>query len=154
MKIVYKMHPLPSHQWAQRAAQAALAAAAQGRFMEMHELLFQRYRQFNQLGSEKAAGLGLSAEQRGSGEVQDAVFTDLAMELGLDINAFVEAYGSDAVKKQITEETREVMAVGASGTPASFVNGKYLRGAQPFEAFKAKVDEALRSGTTARKAAP
>jgi protein-disulfide isomerase len=42
------------------------------------------------------------------------------------------------------------VAVGATGTPASFVNGKYLRGAQPFPSFKKLVDEALGgSGTTA-----
>ena len=154
LRIVYKMHPLPNLPFAQSAAQAALAAQAQGKFVEMHEMLLARYRTFNQLAATKAAALGLPADQVRAGEVQAAVFLDFAAELGLDLDRFAGDFGSSEVKARIAAETKEVVAIGATGTPASFANGKYLRGAQPFAAFKAKVDEALGQGGSAQVASP
>jgi protein-disulfide isomerase len=139
------MHPLPNHPFGQRAAQAALAAQAQGKFLPMHEMLLERQRTFSQLGAAKAAALGLPANQNASPEVQDAMFLDFAAELGLDLDRFVQDYNSDAVKARIAAETKEVIAIGATGTPASFINGKYLRGAQPFPAFQAKVEQELKA---------
>ena len=137
------MHPLPNHPFAQRAAQAALAAQEQGKFMEMHELLLGRFRSFNQLGQAKAAAMGLDPGRGASPQVQDAVFADFAQELGLDEGRFVESYASPKTRSRIVSETREVVAVGASGTPANFVNGRYLRGAAPYQTFQALVDRAL-----------
>ena len=137
------MHPLPNHTFAQRAAQAALAAQAQGKFVQMHDLLLARFRDYNRLAATKAAALGLPADKISAPEVQDAIFFDYAAELGLALDRFVDDYNSAELKSRISAETKEVRAIGATGTPASFINGKYLRGAQPFEAFKAKVDEAL-----------
>ena len=146
VRIVYKMHPLPSHPFAQIAAQAALAAQEQGKFMQMHELLMGRMATFNKLGTDKAAALGLPPEQRVAPEVQEAIFSDFATELGLDLNRFKATMKADTTKKRIEAETREVVAVGAGGTPASFVNGRYIRGAAPVESFQALVDEALKGG--------
>jgi predicted DsbA family dithiol-disulfide isomerase len=137
------MHPLPMHPFSQIAAQAALAAQEQGKFLEMHKLIFERSPTFQNLATAKAAALGLPPEKRTSVEVQEAMFTDFAVELGLDVTRFKTAMESDAVKQRIQAETREVTAVGANGTPASFINGRYLRGAQPYEAFKALVDQLL-----------
>jgi protein-disulfide isomerase len=148
VRIVYKMHPLPNHSFAQRAAQAALAAQEQGKFIEMHELLLSRYRTFATLGQQKAAALGLTPEQRGSAEVQDAVFVDFARELGLDEDRFLATYNAQGTKARIVAETREAVSVGATGTPASFVNGRYIRGAAPYAKFQALVDQALGEGTT------
>jgi protein-disulfide isomerase len=44
----------------------------------------------------------------------------------------------------IDEQTREVMSIGATGTPATFINGRFVSGARPYESFKAIVDEELR----------
>ncbi len=143
------MHPLPSHPFAQVAAQAALAAQQQGKFMEMHEKILGNIRNFNSLATAKATELGLDASQQRS-QVQKAMFTDFAQEMGLDTGRFQIDMDDPKLIARIKEETREVVAVGAGGTPASFVNGKYLRGAQPFTAFKKLVDQALGgSGTTA-----
>ena len=140
------MHPLPSHPFSQIAAQAALAAQEQGKFLEMHALLMSRMANYNQLGTDKAAAMGLPPEQRTSPEVQEAIFTDFATELKLDLNRFKATMKSEATKKRIEAETREVVALGASGTPASFVNGRYIRGAAPIESFQGLVDEALKGG--------
>ena len=154
VKIVYKMHPLPSHSFAQRAAQAALAAQAQGKFLEMHELLLARYRNYATLGAQKAAALGLTPDQRGSAEVQDAVFVDFARELGLDEDRFLAVYNSPETKARIAAETQEAVGVGATGTPASFVNGRYIRGAAPYAKFQALVDQALGTETTTSTMSP
>ena len=147
------MHPLPAHPFAQWAAQAALAAQQQGKFIEMHDLLLARYREFNQRAAQQAAALGLPPEQARSPEVQEALFVEFAEELGLDPGRFVTDMKSEATKRRIAAETREVVAVGATGTPASFVNGRYIRGAQPFANFKALVDRALGAGAGAQGAA-
>ena len=146
VRIVYKMHPLPSHPYAQLAAQAALAAQEQGKFLEMHELLMSRMSSYNKLGTDKAAALGLPPEQRVSPEVQEAIFADFATELGLDVNRFKATMKSEATKKRIAAEALEANAIGATGTPASFVNGRYIRGAAPLESFQGLVDEALKGG--------
>jgi len=137
------MHPLPSHAFAMVAAQAALAAQQQGKFMEMHEKLLSNMRNFNGMASAKATELGLGADKARSVAVQKAMFTDFAQDLGLDTARFEMDLEDPKLMARIKEETREVVAVGATGTPASFINGKYLRGAQPFTSFKAAVDQAL-----------
>ena len=143
LRIVYKMHPLANHPFAQRAAQAALAAQEQGKFMEMHELLPERYRSYNALAQTKAAALGLPPTQGRSTQVQDAIFVDFARDLGLNEERFRADFASEATRARITAETREVVAIGAGGTPASFINGRYLRGAAPFEKFQTLVDRAI-----------
>lgn len=120
VRIAYKMHPLPSHQQAQIAAEAALAAHAQGKFLEMHKKLEENSR-------------ALSREK----------ILEIAKGIGLDVDRFTKDLDAAATKAQIAKEVQEVMSIGASGTPASFVNGRFLSGAQPYEAFKKLVDEEL-----------
>ncbi len=145
VRVVYKMHPLPNHPFAQIAAQAALAAQQQGKFMEMHELLMSNSRNFNRLAAEKMKELGLPAGQERSAQVQEAMFAEMASQIGIDTGRFQTDLTDPSLKQRIRNEIKEVVAIGATGTPASFVNGRYLRGAQPYPAFKALVDKALGS---------
>ncbi len=108
------------HKNAGLAAEAALAAQAQGKFFEMHETLFANMR-------------ALSREN----------LEQYAQQIGLDMDQFRKDLDNRTYKARIDQETKEVVAIGATGTPASFVNGRYLRGAQPFESFKKLVDEEL-----------
>ena len=120
VRIAYKMHPLPMHQQAMPAAQAAMAAAAQGKFEAMHEKI-------------EANSTSLSRDK----------LIQLATEIGLDMKKFTNDIDTNAYKKSIDTMTDEIMKIGATGTPASFVNGRYLSGAQPIEAFKKLIDEEL-----------
>ena len=131
------------------AAQAALAAANQERFTEMHDLLFANYKQFSTLAATRAADLGLPAGQARSPEVQAALFTGFAEQLGLDMSRFQADLQSEATRRQIAQDTREVRSTGSTGTPASYVNGRFLSGAQPYETFKKMVDEALQESGSA-----
>jgi protein-disulfide isomerase len=120
VRVVYKMHPLPMHQNAMIAAQAAMAANAQGKFHEMSAKLL-------------ANSTSLSRDK----------ILSIAQEIGLDVKKFTSDLDSNAFKADIEADTKEVMAVGATGTPASFVNGRFVNGAAPLDNFKKIVDEEL-----------
>jgi protein-disulfide isomerase len=124
VRVVYKMHPLPMHKNAMPAAQAAMAANAQGKFAAMNEKLL-------------ANSSALSREK----------YLELAAEIGLDIKRFTNDIDTDAYKKIIDAESDEAMKVGATGTPASFVNGRFISGAAPYESFKKIIDEELAKAT-------
>ena len=120
VRVVYKMHPLPMHSQAMIAADAAMAAHAQGKFLAMHQKLSEN-----------------------SGKLTREKILELAAAVGLDVPRFTKDLDTHAFKADIDRQVQEVMSVGASGTPASFVNGKFLSGAQPYESFKQAVDAEL-----------
>ena len=120
VKVVWRDFPLDFHQDAMPAAIAARVAGEQGKFWEMHKKLFENQRQLDRASLEKYAG-----------------------ELGLNVGKVKAALDSkkyeDAIKADMAMGTK----IGVRGTPASFVNGTFLSGAQPFEAFKARIDTEL-----------
>ena len=98
-------------------AQATECAGDQGKFWEMHDTIFDK-------GS--------------SGDLKA-----YAKELALDEEAFNECLESGKYAAQVTADTNEGRANGASGTPSFLINGKLLKGAQPFEVFKSIIDSEL-----------
>src|SRR5262247_725738 len=112
------MHPLPFHSNAMLCAQAALAANAQGKFAQMHPKI-----------------LANSASLTRDRAIQ------LATESGLDVARFTKDLDAGNIASTIASETKEAMDVGATGTPASFVNGRFVNGAQPYDVFKKLIDE-------------
>jgi protein-disulfide isomerase len=120
VRIVFKMHPLSIHPNAVPAAEAAMAAAAQGKFFEMHRKLFENQQ-------------SLTREK----------FLSIAKEIGLNVEKFTKDLDAHTYAAQIQKEAKEVEDLGASGTPASFVNGRYLSGAKPYASFKDMIDEEM-----------
>jgi protein-disulfide isomerase len=120
VRIVYKMHPLSMHPNALPAAEAAMAAAAQGKFIEMHRKLFENQQQ-------------LTREK----------FLGLAKEIGLDVDRFTKDIDAHKYLAAIQKDSKEAEDIGATGTPASFINGRYLSGAKPYGNFKDIIDEEL-----------
>lgn len=120
VRLVYKHFPLSFHREAMNAHRAAEAAREQDKFWEMHDRIFQ-------------SPTDLAAE----------TMRKHAETLGLDLAKFDEAVKSERVQKRIAADQEEGRKVGVRGTPAFFVNGKYIAGAQPFDAFKREVDAAL-----------
>jgi protein-disulfide isomerase len=124
VRIVFKHMPLRSiHPQAAGAAAAAEAAHGQGKFWEMHDLIF--------------------ANQR---ELGDAKYQEWARQLGLDMDRFQKDLKSPALAQRIDADSQEAANLGVSGTPAFFINGRYLSGAQPFDQFKKLIDEELAKG--------
>ncbi len=103
------------------AAKAAEAAGRQGKFWEMHDKLFE---------NQKA--------------LSDDNYVAWAGELGLDVAQFKKDMADPAIEKMLTAQQAEGMQVGARGTPAFFVNGRFLSGAQPVDAFKQLIDEEMK----------
>jgi protein-disulfide isomerase len=122
VRISWRDLPLPFHQNAMPAATAARAAGEQGKFWEMHDKLFANQSNLDRPSLDK-----------------------YAQELGLNMTKFKAAMDSDKYKKEITADSEAGGKIGARGTPAFFVNGKFLSGAQPYESFKAKIDQELKT---------
>lgn len=104
--FVFRNFPLPGHANAQPAAQAAEAAGAQGKFWEMHDKLFETQAQWSSLAD------------------PTSIFAQYAEELELDKDAFVEDMRQKAHEDRISQDQTDGYAVGVSGTPTFFINGK------------------------------
>jgi protein-disulfide isomerase len=122
LRIAFKQMPLPFHDHAHLAAEAALAANEQGKFWQMHDKLFANQQALDRPSLEKYAS-----------------------ELGLDMAKFKAALDSGKYKDKVDAEAKEGAAVGATGTPTFFINGTRLVGAQPVDAFKAIIDKELKA---------
>ena len=119
-----------------------MAAGAQGLFFEFDEMVFQRQRKVGPLLQAKAQQMG-KADQWRAADVQREVFIDLSASLDLDTDRIRHELETGAWKARVQEEAAQAARLGVSGTPGSFVNGRYLRGAQPFQSFKAEVEKEL-----------
>jgi protein-disulfide isomerase len=120
VRVVFKHLPLSIHSKARGAHIASEAAHKQGKFWEMHDKLFENQRNLSEENYDKWAG-----------------------ELGLDVDQFKKDRAAAAITKRVDRDVSEAGALGVTGTPAFFINGKFLSGAQPFDAFKAKIDAEL-----------
>jgi len=121
VRIAYKHLPLDFHTKAQPAARAAIAAGKQGKFWEMHDKIFQNQK-----------------------VMSPAKYEEWAAEMGLDVAQFKKDMASPEVQKQIDADKMQAAQLGVTGTPSFFINGYFLSGAQPFEAFKVAIDKQLK----------
>jgi protein-disulfide isomerase len=120
VRMTWKNYPLPFHNNAEPAAEAAMAAGAQGKFWEMHDKLFANQQSLDRPALEK-----------------------YATELGLNMAKFKADLDAQKYKGQIESESKEGTAVGVTGTPAVFINGRKISGAYPWDTFKKIADEEL-----------
>jgi protein-disulfide isomerase len=105
--IVFRNYPVVSvHKHAMAAARAAEAAGLQGKFWEMHDLLY--------------------ANQKTWHEAPDAIpmFEDYAGKIGLDLDRYRRDVDSEAVEKRITLDRQRASWIGVNGTPTVFLNGR------------------------------
>lgn len=127
VKVVFKQLPLPMHPQAQLAARASVAASNQGKFWEMHDLLFANQQAF-----------------RGHANDFEDWVAGFATKLGLNEKEFRNDYHAPATTQIIERDMALSQELGVRGTPHFFVNGKRVRGAKPFAEF-AKIVEAQRA---------
>src|SRR6185369_17149663 len=69
--------------------------------------------------------------------------TQYAKDAGIDGAKFTECFDTKASQPRVDKDLEEAAAVGANSTPTFFINGRRLEGAQPFENFKAIIDQEL-----------
>ena len=121
VRLVHKDYPLPSHAGALPAAEAARCAGAQGVFWEYHDLLYLSVPDFSR---------------------DDLI--GYAGRLNLDRAAFTTCIDTRRPRKDVKADVAEGRAIGIRGTPTFLVNGTLLVGAQPIEAFREAIREALK----------
>jgi protein-disulfide isomerase len=121
VRFVYRDFPLDMHENARAASEAAHCAQVQGKFWEFHAKLM--------------AATDLSPEK----------IKALADEVKLDRAKFDDCVAKQQFKAEIDKDVADGTEAGVTGTPAFFINGRALTGAEPFEAFKEVIDEELAS---------
>ncbi len=120
LRVVMKQNPLSFHPRAKPAAIAALAAGEQGKYWEYHARLF--------------------ANQK---KLDDASLEQYAKDVGLNVQKWKAELANPKFQDIITRDQALASQLGASGTPAFFINGRFLSGAQPIGNFQALIDEEL-----------
>ena len=128
LRIVYRnfvVHP----QLATIPARAACAAHRQGKFREMHDLIWTQ-------GFEANHNLGMDNMEK------------LAGDLKLDLVKFARDTDGVCIKK-VQEDQADLTTLGQNGTPSFWINGRFLSGARPTEDFKAIIDEELAAASKA-----
>ncbi len=123
VKLFFRHYPLSFHPNAPKAAEAAACANDQGKFWEMHKQLF---------ANQKALTV--------------AELKQHAAAVGLDKAKFDECLDSGKNKALVEADTKAGSDVGVSGTPAFFINGKLISGAQPASEFEKIIDAELKKG--------
>ena len=131
IRFVYRDYPLPFHKQAMPSSLAAHCAEDQGKFWEYHNNLF-----------------------NAQGDLSEGDLTKRATDVGLDLNAFNACIAAKKGENLINTAYNDGSAVGVTGTPAFFINGRMLVGAQPIEQFRSIInDELSRKGIAAPKVA-
>jgi protein-disulfide isomerase len=127
VRLYFKHLPLKSiHPWAESASLATECAQQQSAegFWKLYHAIFKAQRELNQ------------------DNLKDKV-TGFAKEAGLDDAKFSACFEAKAALPQVERDLQEAAAVGANSTPTFFINGRRLEGAQPYENFKAIIDQEL-----------
>jgi len=130
VRWVFRHFPLDFHAQAEKAGEAAACAGEQGKFWEMHDLLWAN-----------------------SAQLQVADLKAHAATLGLDAASYGQCLDSGRHAGLVEADLRAGQGYGVSGTPAFFVNGRPLVGAQPFDAFAQVIDDELQRAATPSPAA-
>ena len=125
--LVFKNFPLANHRNARNAALTALAANQQGKFWEVHDLLYENY---NRLNPKK--------------------IDELAAQAGLDMDKLQQDRSDPLLNELISRDINEGNSIGVNGTPTVFINGRLL-GERSLAGFSRMIDEELtRLGQTSQ----
>ncbi len=120
VQFVYKDFPLSFHKQAKNAAKAARAAGEQGKYWEMHDLIFEKY-----------------------STVNEEMFKEFAAKLSLDMNKFNADFSSNKYDALIQQDINLGRQAGVTGTPSLFMNGKRMQ-RRSFDDFKVAIDAILK----------
>jgi predicted DsbA family dithiol-disulfide isomerase len=77
-------------------------------------------------------------------EMSEENYITWAGDIGLDVERFKKDSASAETKKRMNDDMEEASALGVSGTPGFFINGRFVSGAKPFSEFKIVIDEELK----------
>lgn len=126
IRIAFVNLPLGFHKKAKDAAYLGVAANKAGKFWEMYSFLFTRQKEWSHVPDFKE---WLESHKA---------------ELPADWETLKKEMESKNTENLVAEDIRTAMSLGLRGTPASFVNGRFISGALPIDAFKKIIDEELK----------
>jgi protein-disulfide isomerase len=119
LRLVFRNFPLSqAHPHATHAAQAAEAAAAQGKFWEMHDLLYENQQ-----------------------ALEDEDLAGYAEALGLDVPLFIRQTGDPLITARVREDFLSGVKSGVNGTPTFFINGMRYDGSYDLASMSAAIEE-------------
>jgi len=130
IKFVFRHFPLDSiHPNARAASRAAEAAGLQGKFFEMHDLLYENQQQWSSRVTTNP----------------QCIFENYSKELGLDIAKYNADYAAETTNSTINADKQSGSQAGVSGTPTYFINGQKMDNGDigSFELFSQKINEAI-----------
>jgi len=125
VRFAYRHFPLPQHKNAKLAATVAEAAGKQGKFWEMHDLIFQNQSDWSE---DKNAAV---------------LFAKYAKDLGLDLARFQTDVASGEIKAKIENDYKSGVKAGVDSTPSFFLNGKKITNPRNYDEFKNAIEQAL-----------
>lgn len=121
VRLVFRNFPLSFHDKAGKAAEAGLCANEQGKFWQMHDQMFAHQDQLD----------------------PDAL-KQVATTIGLDAEKLASCLDSGKYATDVQRDIEAGKKAGVSGTPAFFINGRMISGAQPYERFKEMIESELK----------
>lgn len=121
IKLIFKQFPLEMHSNAAVAAAAAVAAQQQGKFWEMHNILFEHR---TQLSVDNIRGY--------------------ARTIGLDMKRFESDLTSEQTKKTVVRDMEDGDKAGVEGTPSVYIDGQKYNGSLELGAIKTVIDAELK----------
>ncbi len=125
VNFVFRHFPLPQHANAIKAAMTAEAAGAQGKYWEMHELLYDKQDEWSNVAN------------------PDETFLNYAKQLQLDPTRFTQDSQKDAFKTFITQDLNDGKQLGVNSTPTFYINDTKYTGSFGYDNLKLALDEAL-----------
>jgi len=125
LRVVFKHFPLTQiHPNALLAAKASEAAGLQGKFWEMHDMLYDK-----------------QTEWSGTLSARDA-FIAYARTLGLDVAKFTQDLSNQSIEDKVVAEYKEGVSLGVQGTPTFFLNGRKIQNPSSPEEFNKLIQDA------------
>ncbi len=124
VRVAYRSYPLAGHDKSLLATQAAEAADLQGKFWEMHDLIF----------AKQADWAAMTPDQF------DAWLKQQAPEIGLNVDRFTTDMKSDAIVKKAADDQKKGDEIGIPGTPFMLINGKIWQGPNDLQNLTAVIE--------------
>ncbi len=123
LQVVYRHYPLSQHPKAVPASRAAEAAAKQGKFWEMHDLIFENQSTWS------------------TADNHEEVFKQYAVRLELDVDKFMEDYSARSTRKRIEQDKNDGSTLPIQGTPTIFLNNEKIT-PMPYAQLKTLIEQA------------
>ncbi len=119
LKVVARYFPLPGHKNGLPAALAVEAAGRQGKFWEMHDIVFENQAQWGEKQT-----------------LDSKIFEEYAQKIGLDMVKFREDVNSQSVKDRVQRDVDSGIKLGNTGTPSFYLNSQKIQNIRSYEEFK------------------